>query len=45
MKNLFYLEHIHMIGGIETFFYNLALKYGATHDIAVVYRYRRPYRK
>ena len=38
MKNLFYLEHIHMIGGIETFFYNLALKYGATHDIAVVYR-------
>lgn len=38
MKNLFYLEHIHMIGGIETFFYNLALKYGKTHDIAVVYK-------
>ena len=38
MKNVFYFYHIHKIGGIETFFYNLALNYGKTHDITILYQ-------
>jgi len=38
MKNVFYFYHIHKIGGIETFYYNLALKYGKDHDITILYQ-------
>lgn len=38
MKNIFYCPHINVIGGIETFFYQIALKYGHTHDITIMYK-------
>lgn len=37
MNNVFFFRHINRIGGIETFFYNLAKKYGADHDITIYY--------
>lgn len=37
MKNIFYFQHINAIGGIETFFYNLAQKY-SKWDITIYYR-------
>lgn len=36
MKNVFYFYHINEIGGVETFFWNLARKY-QDHDIVVLY--------
>lgn len=36
--NLFYFKALNSIGGIETFFYQLAKKYGKTHDITVLYQ-------
>ena len=36
--NLFYFNTLNSVGGIETFFYNLAKKYGKTHDITILYR-------
>lgn len=38
MKNVFYCPHINAIGGIETFLYEIALKYGQTHDITIMYK-------
>ena len=38
MKNIFYCPHINAIGGIETFFYQLALKYGDDYDIVILYK-------
>lgn len=38
MKNIFYLHHINQIGGVETYLYHIALKYGKTHDITIMYR-------
>lgn len=35
--NLFYFKDINSIGGVETFFYQLAKKYGKTHDITIMY--------
>lgn len=35
--NLFYFKSLNAIGGIETFFYNLAQKYGKDFDITVMY--------
>ena len=35
--NLFYFRQLNSIGGIETFFYNLARKYGKEFDITVMY--------
>lgn len=37
-KNVFYFADINSIGGVETMFWNLAQKYGKTHDILVLYR-------
>ena len=37
-KNVFYFADINSIGGVETMFWNLARKYGKTHDILVIYR-------
>ena len=37
-KNVFYFADINSIGGVETMFWNLARKYGKTHDILVLYR-------
>ena len=36
--NLFYFHSLNSIGGIETFFYNLARKYGKDFDITILYR-------
>lgn len=36
--NLFYFKQLNSIGGIETFFYNLAQKYGKDYDITILYR-------
>lgn len=35
--NLFYFRQLNSIGGIETFFYNLARKYGKDFDITIMY--------
>ena len=35
--NLFYFKKLNSIGGIESFFYNLAQKYGKDYDITVMY--------
>lgn len=37
-KNVFYFWHINAIGGIETFFYEMAKKYGGNHDITILYK-------
>ena len=36
MKNIFYFDNINVIGGIETFFYEMAKKY-CDHDITILY--------
>ena len=36
--NLFYFKQLNVIGGIETFFWNLARKYGKDYDITILYR-------
>ena len=36
--NLFYFNTLNSIGGIETFFWQLAKKYGEDHDITILYR-------
>lgn len=38
LSNVFYLHHISPIGGVETFLYQIALKYAKTHDITIVYK-------
>ena len=38
MKNLFYLHNISPIGGVETFLYEIALKYGKAYDITIMYK-------
>ena len=37
-KNVFYIANINAIGGVESMFYNMARKYGKTHDITIIYR-------
>ena len=36
--NLFYFNTLNCIGGVETFFYQLAKKYGKKYDITILYR-------
>lgn len=36
--NLFYFKDLNSIGGIETFFWNLARKYGKEYDITIMYQ-------
>lgn len=36
--NVFYFHTLNSVGGIETFFYNLAKKYGKDFDITIYYR-------
>ena len=42
LRNAFFLHCISPIGGVETFLYQMALKYGKTHDIAVIYKQGDP---
>ena len=35
--NLFYFQTLNSIGGVETFFYQLAKKYGKKYDITIMY--------
>ena len=37
-KNLFYYASVNTIGGVETFFWEIAKKYGKTHDITLLYK-------
>ena len=37
MKNIFYWPYINCIGGVETFLYELAKKYGKDYDITLYY--------
>jgi glycosyltransferase involved in cell wall biosynthesis len=41
-KNVFYFADINAIGGVETMFWNLARKYGKSHDILILYRTADP---
>lgn len=36
-SNIFYWSHLNVIGGVETWLYEIAKKYGNTHDIIIVY--------
>ena len=36
-KNVFFVNNLNVIGGIETFVWNMAKKYGKTHDITIFY--------
>ena len=37
-KNVFYIANLNHIGGVETMFWQMAKKYGQTHDITIIYR-------
>jgi len=38
-SNVFYYSHLTPIGGIETWLWNIAKKYGSTYDITVLYSF------
>ena len=38
LKNIFYFQHINAIGGVETFFYNLARQVKDKVDLTIIYR-------
>jgi len=40
--NLFYFHTLNSIGGVETFFYQLAKKYGSKYDITILYTHADP---
>lgn len=42
MKNLFYWSYFFVIGGVETFIYEMAKKYSSTHEMVVVYKDAEP---
>lgn len=37
-RNIFYIANLNHIGGVETMFWQMAKKYGKTHDITIIYR-------
>ena len=37
-KNVFYIANLNHIGGVETMFWQMAKKYGKTHDITIIFR-------
>ena len=37
-KNVFFWSHLNAIGGVETFFFEIAKKYGKGHDITLLYK-------
>jgi len=41
-KNVFYFHQINVIGGVETFFYEMAKKYGEAYDICIIYKEADP---
>ena len=42
MKNVFYWPHINCIGGVETFLYEIAKKYGKDYDLTLYYKIGDP---
>ena len=42
LKNVIYFPSFNIIGGVETFCYEMALKYGKDYDITVLYRWGDP---
>lgn len=41
-KNVFYWRHINCIGGVETFLYEIAKKYGKDYDLTLFYKVGDP---
>jgi len=41
-KNVFYWKHINCIGGVETFLYEMAKKYGKDYDLTLFYKIGDP---
>jgi len=39
LKNVIYFPHFNSIGGVETFCYEMGLKYGKDFDITILYRF------
>lgn len=39
LKNVLYFPNINVVGGIETFCYQMGLKYGKDYDITVIYQH------
>lgn len=37
-KNVFFWSYVNSIGGVETFLWEIAKKYGKTHDITILYK-------
>lgn len=42
LKNVIYFPSFNVIGGVETFCYEMAVKYGRDYDITIVYRWGDP---
>ena len=42
LKNVIYFPSFHSIGGVETYCYEMALKFGKDYDITIVYRQGDP---
>jgi len=38
LKNVIYFPHINAVGGVETYCYEMGLKYGSEYDITVLFR-------
>ena len=42
LKNVIYFPSFHVVGGVETYCYEMALKYGQDFDITIVYKQGDP---
>ena len=42
LKNVIYFPSFNSIGGVETYCYEMALKFGKDYDIAIVYKQGDP---
>lgn len=42
LKNVIYFPSLHIVGGVETYCYEMALKYGKDYDITIVYKQGDP---
>ncbi len=42
LKNVIYFPSFHVVGGVETYCYEMALKYGKDYDLTIVYKQGDP---
>lgn len=42
LKNVIYFPSFHVVGGVETYCYEMALKFGSDYDITIVYKQGDP---